>query len=668
MEALAHERAAVATALQQHDTRKLVWPRFIESRRETNTSIKVPGTAASLATRALYKGFLALRVPHTLEQGDDFLKLTRAEDVELRAAADGRASPDGSAPPRRASLVVLLNGGSATGADALRALDALAHFSRYFGRIVRCTLLAGTDAARYAKATDRDAISVHISWHDGERQTCTRALSLDYFESLQHSLFKAKHEHGAPIPDEVVATKPHVEPNCWCTLVKEASNAFFATMTAEDSTTLSIDLKDISTTGVFVRFVPRHMGVEGMRDPLCFHGMLLSKTDAVTSIRETLGMLDAMPIDAIDSNDALHTAATQVVCRHLDADVSLFAYGNAGMPIQSPRSWIYQFCTAIVPIDQVLPNFLLFPCTQESILPRDPVLANATVELMQRSSTLVSGLRRDPVLVRAPRIVSPSPRPSEEETPAIAAFGISTASSRFTLGDAHLHLMSRTTREVEQFIKHASLKWGTSKTLNDALGLAAEMIDKGETSNARATIRDKDRARLKRTCDASLRLFQEPKCARTRPPTLRSDRFQHFLGAIGAAYDVKTNTDALLETGSFTGFLQSVLTILGVSEDGCVSETLGHASQVMHELHEPGKSMLKPLAAAVHILANHDAPRMRAFVFNILPTKRIEAYRVLESGQLKLVGPGTVMDADPDTRALFLCGPKILATMKNRDA
>ena len=121
MEALAHERAAVATALQQFDTRKLNWPRFIESRRETNTSIKVPGTTTSLTTRALYKGFLALRVPHTLTQGDDLSKLMRAEDVELRAAADGRASPDGSAPPRRISMTVLLHHGSAAGADGLRA-------------------------------------------------------------------------------------------------------------------------------------------------------------------------------------------------------------------------------------------------------------------------------------------------------------------------------------------------------------------------------------------------------------------------------------------------------------------------------------------------------------------------------------------------------------------
>jgi hypothetical protein len=690
LDAVQDERGVLATALQRSTIVALAWPRGLQFCNANTNFIKVPAQSSSIATRELYHGFLSLRVPHRLFDNLGFSDLFDAETTELTTAESWKDPTgfDGSALPRKVGATLLICGGDAACTTTHHAINAFAHLTSIFGTQIRTTILTGYDAERYVvecgdiltPPTDvSSGTFLAVRWSSkGSMVACmhpidTSGLVDSIFCSMQHRLFVSHSEYGAPVATSIVSMQPAVPPDAWTINMKRATDAFFNTMEAPTSKTIAIECCHLASSGVLVRFVERHRGFEGVNDPSCFHGMLLAHHDMVDDAVKRFSRSEMMQIENNDMG--LHTAATQVYSEHLGTQVSLFARGaRAGTPIQSPGSWIFVFKTAIVPLEHVLPNFFIIPCARSSIISKNNVLGNAAVELMGRASSLVGSINKPDVLSEmavSPRRSLQSSLSSEEiplagvESTALAAFGITPSSARLALGDALLFLNGRSTPEILAFIERAIVKWGSSTSLNAALGMAARAIHTGETANARATVRDADRARLKRLSDSALSLFQMPKRAKD-VPTIRSDRFAHLLKAMHVSYDSKVYLAELLKENSEMTLLHDMFKLMGGPPTDTISDVLGHAGEVMRAHFYAPKhddtATLEALAAAAHIM--QDAGPKTMFLFHIGPTKLVTAHKLLRNGSLERVGPGIVLDTDPDSRALMVCGPRIVATIK----
>lgn len=384
---LAQPIGAVSMVTQASKVERIPAPRgmSLDARCVFDKTRTVPSDTAALHIHSLFRAYMSARTVVACEHVSELPMLLRAENEELKHAAERFTPLDNSLTPRPVSVTLLAHGvNEAHCANARTFLDGLAHLagcvesptpdgSRAAATTVsavRMTVLAGVDASWYVNQVQQQAlISKQQTLHqNGTVQVCVRwairaepntiryrtefqmmpvglspGMALEYMLNWFISL---KVHQGTPFRDSIASSHQNVPVNAWVSSVHYSSSDFFALMKGANTVKKSalveanVDEVHLEHTEVFVRISQRNtynprtqqwvpLPVEqAVQRHDSFHGFLVGDQKHIQQIQRLCQVEQKVGLSLPDEDTvgyALHTVAVQAVGFALKDRVSLYA-------------------------------------------------------------------------------------------------------------------------------------------------------------------------------------------------------------------------------------------------------------------------------------------------------------------------------------------------------
>jgi len=699
----------------------------------------MPAPCAAAHITPLIKGFLSTRMLCHATTATEAVYLGRAEDAELvQAAKHGGVVVDDSLPARPVAVVLLIYGSTPTTASSMAYLNAIGCFaaaktdessssSPRMASLMRFTVLAAEDAEWFAQKVEPQTLNSGPHIVNSTAELCVRwavaggtgmlrseFCSLKHecsltsaLEQVQNFMLSMKLAYDVPMPDGITRSHPNIRSDAWAHTLHDSTAEFFDLMEGEPCVVKSQMLEKhshevtIEPTEVFLRIAPRrHMDHLQKRvieltpsmaanHPEAFHAFLLGNSNFMQQIVKFCQSNAQGGLPHSDQETELfllHTCAVQASPTHLNQRVSLFGghdgLGRApGSHISLPGSMMWRFDPAIVPLDNVLRDFYVLPCSRTSALPGDAKLERPFALFFDRAFRLYSTFAQGgSVHKRAP----PSPElqsdttdttDQDQELFALHSFGIDATSPTMTTGDAYAVLrLSSAPPQLTRFMLSSCVRNGVNSTVLDSLASAAaalEMLQNGLDSYDHNEVK-----RLKRVADASL----EVNCGSDKKrPCSQSPLGVHMQGAkvrslLAACGLVKGEEavvhfkDMVLENGfeKVVGVLASSVSPTASSESKLHATQAARRSQV-DVLASISSSMCvlraeKGSYAAPAFLICHE--KVDSHSEN---AESVRFHRVLPSGQLANSTPGEIVDTAMAVVVLVRIGKSVRVTATVRD-
>ena len=382
--------------------------------------VNIPHKDSAIQFKHTFGGFKSANLLATMTSGTDLLKHIVAEDAELKAASDSPESLtglDNSLKPRRLAVWIQANS-KLQPVHADRLLDSMAHWSttKINGvpliSTTRITVVGGRDSDSCdtifntsnsctcppEKGRVEWTFRVTIRWVDDlNQQQRTETAQMIHIPAsndqalldVQQATVRLAGTYGAFLPRELLHNVEIRVPNhAFALNVARVHSQFDELLYAQPCVRLnevaaarSGDSAPLETTGIVVRICERSAG--SINSNTAFHGALLAfggrkKTEAIAFAHDSVAENDGK-LRVADDSLGLHTCAVQTQQLFLNCAVSLFgALGIAGVPVNSPCSFVYNQHAAIQPLDlALLDKFDVVPCAKWSIVPSEPALVEA---------------------------------------------------------------------------------------------------------------------------------------------------------------------------------------------------------------------------------------------------------------------------------------------------
>lgn len=667
----------------------------------------------------------------TAGQAVYFLK---AENTELVHAAKGLPVADDSLPARPVGVVLLIYGGVSTSGSASSYLDALGHFaasrvdetnqaSPRVATTMRMTVLAGDDAAWFARQVEKQALNsspdigqgkvdVVVRWcvRGGTGMLRSEFASLrpqsglsSALEQVQNFMLSMKLVYDVPISDDITRSHSQIAPDEWAQTLHDATTDFFDKMEGKPCVVKSPILKEhehevtIEATDVFLRIAPRrHWDGHSQKwvdlspstavtHPESFHAFLVGNagyTQEIVRFCQT-NATSGLPTSDHDTEVyLLHTCAVQATPMHLKNEVSLYGRHEStgrvpGSPISQPGSMMWRFDSAIVPLDDVLRDFHVLPCARASAMPSDPKLERPFTNFFDRAFNLytsfVSG--KSPMMRRS----SSLPLITEDardaglrtcEMYALTSFGLNASSQDLTTGDAYAVLKANgAPKELTDFMLSSCVSNGVNSSVLTALSSAAEALQK--MHGGPGTHEAVESKRLKRVADASL-IARKCKSRRPMSPShpveMEGSRVRSLLAACGLVKGQETIVH-YREMNMERGFNATVEVLASCVAPSANDIAKHHASQAARS--KGTKGVVKALSAAICVLRAQPGSKVApAFVVQhevVSGEDKIAFSRVLPCGGLEECTPGVIVDTAHAVVVLLRIGKSVRVTATVRD-
>tara|TARA_B100000575_G_scaffold239340_3_gene201883 strand:- start:1148 stop:3208 length:2061 start_codon:yes stop_codon:yes gene_type:complete len=664
----------------------------------------VPDESAWLALKPMLDGYLTCRSVSFSHASGDALRMFNSETVELQHAFDGIVPNDGSLPPRHVAITLLFYGKCGSTMPKTY-LDALAHFasapislcnSKTLGAtIIRMSVLADFEADWFATKTKREACSTHANAEEGSVQMCVRwmtkagmrcefqdlpaGLGLDEaLATMKNFLISMKVQHDAPISDNVCVSHGSVGPDAWITTLHRATVAFSHLMEGVPHISKcsfcrrfhDIDIDDVH---IYVRISERARGDAGLNDASAFHGFLVGNSAFVDEIRKHCASHTELPSpDEETEKYCLHTCAVQTQVMPLGTRVSTYAQGGmCTQPFSSSGNWIYRLDPAIVPIEDVLKNFVITPCSIKEVMPKDTRLEKPMRACMDRAYKLfcsIFGSRREMMIPGAELeahplcVTTPAPQDeSKEEAYARTAFGVDMSSRRVFVGDAYNILSAQNAPpQLTSLFLQSAMRFGVNTPILDCMGLAASSLA-AFTSKVQQEADIKERNRYRRVSDGVLlvRAKRAPvddadderkKCARSRVNKKLVNSLLTISGiskTCGKAV-LPDQSAPVVDFGVAATMLSEALITPAAASEAIVSEAAATAKSARNY------GAVNAVAAACAVFrATSEAVLCAVFLLHhVNNTDNVVIYEVLSNGATTASSPGLLLERSP--RRVFI--------------
>ena len=638
----------------------------------------VPKNSASDHLGVLLRGYLSTRTVMAAEHASEIPLMLQSEDTELRAASLGQAAIDDSLAPRAVGITLLVYGPDPVYCNTVRNyLDGLAHLAstplaltrdddRLTASIMRMTILAGPDAAWYAKHTAAQALDTAPTMDNGAVDVCVRwavpgsngVLRSEFramptgngcdqaLEAMQNCFLSMKLSYLTPFPDDITTVHANVPNDAWVKSVHNASKAFFEMMEGKPCVHKGELLKQhpevsIESSGIFVRICPRKLWNHHINDwapvPLhqsvnrqdAFHAFLVGNAVYLRDIEEhcTAFQQTGLPMpDQETSAFCLHTCAVQASCFHLRDRVSLFATHprgggrKPGVPINQPGSWVWRMEPAIVSLELTLTNFYVVPCNRDSVMPGDRKLEAPFNDFFNRAYMLYTntfGMQRGPramqefermplSLPAEPLGADPSVKAAEEY--ALTAFNLDASSRRMVVGDAFSALSARNAPpQLTELMLQSAVRSGINTSVIDAMGIAAAVLASMPYGNDTRADVNGECERLKRVADCALDMATKAPRTMNVPVEIEAAKVRSLLGAAGLRKGTACNLPRQVGKSKLTaGDFVSVVSVIGsaVIREAIPTAALNQACEAAFRACTNNKrnADLSSIAAAICVL------------------------------------------------------------------
>jgi len=678
-----------------------------------------PTPCSSPHLRTMLDAYLSTRSLCYAKTPGEAASFLRCENAELVQAARNLPSADDGLAPRAVGVVLLIYGPESTCSTSARTyLDAMGHFaaslvnaddpsSPLVASTMRFTVLAGADAEWFAQQVESQMLNSSPDIGAGKINVCVRwAVQGDSvtlrteltslrpgssfssaLEQVQNFLLSMKLVYEVPISDDITRSHTQIVPDCWAHTLHDATFSFFDSMEGKPcvvkSTMLLQHEQEVSveSTDVFLRIAPRrcwdhtsekwvNISAEmAAQHPDAFHAFLIGNAAYMQEIVKFCQTHASGGLPASDDDSEvylLHTCAVQSTPMHFKQAVSLYGVHAGpgrvpGTPISQPGSMMWRFDPAIVPLDDVLRDFHVLPCSRSSAMPADPKLERPFTSFFDRAFSLYTsfvggaGVAKEPGLKRVPSLPLLSDEPGDAalktcELYALTSFGLNATSQNLTTGDAYAVLKaSGAPKQLTDFMLSSCVSNGVNSSVLDALGSAAAALQK-ISSGYGADHRDaQEQRRLKRVADASLRTSLRTSMSKKQRPMspaveMEAARVKSLLAASGLIKGEETvlHYKEMQHEGKFAQVVDVVAYCVAPKAN---DQSRMHAMQAARAASRKG--VLQALSSIICVLrACPGAKIAPAFVVrhDLLDEDKIQFSRVLPCGGFENCTPGAIVD------------------------
>lgn len=422
--------SAVAVAMQSHRDVRLFAPRCMStSPIATDRFMLYPSVGSAMHLTPLWHGYMSACSAAFATEATDVSPMLITEELEIKDAALGTMSQDGSLPPRGTSAWLLVLGG-ATETNVGRAyVDAFAEIAAAtknssgdvspIAKDVRMSILAGEDAIFAMQRFMKDMkvtndsllcgakVVLVVRWGagriDGSMDAVARAEAHVMPSAPSSNNKQSMHEecigsiccgmltsitnNGLKHIPRLAACVPRFGIDGFVQSAVRASKDFFAEMSGGEVVTLSpyvtssafADTK-LEDSCVFVRMVPKNADGDSAEQKLvsnsCFHTILLCNPEHTVSVMAWASQHYNTPLEDVDyscNEWGLHLCGSWAEPQHLCDKVSLYApSGRCREPISMPFSKVCKHTTVICPFDaRMFQAYDMYSCGKECVLPGD---------------------------------------------------------------------------------------------------------------------------------------------------------------------------------------------------------------------------------------------------------------------------------------------------------
>lgn len=541
---------AILGALYRLYKRDFVPPRHSGYESIAKRQMHVPAPRCAAEFRQLYNGYMTANSVVYARDAREPLHMIVCDEAELKAAvacASAHCGEDNSQRPRPVSIWLLLPDTFQPGAlsQNRRYLDGLATWctENELVRHVRFNVAAGVDADDFLRRTQpertcgietadvtRPRVVARWCTLEGELRSEVRNLpavsdGADAQTRIQSIAATLCVEYGAPLhangyssvsPDAI----KHVD-SAFDRMVRHVSASFDAVVNGCACVTRSGALNEddgpLQFTGNFVRVTPKNAPLHNV-DACTFHGLILAPRCKHEQVQQHCSLFAngmRAPRGMAEEMLGMHLCAIHVEERALGQAVSLFGLeGIPGRPIARPHSTTPASVPFLRPLeDSLFQNFLLEPCSKESLLPAEPCHHEGYANFFERCMQLytdTSGAAQEedgPNALMRPWQkadgVAPLPKGIDANRDfVLTALRINMRSERTTVGDALCDLFAGgAPRSLITLLINAVRHRGVGMPLCDMLGDCAELFGSA-TRSMSAVVDENDR--LKRLALVSL--------------------------------------------------------------------------------------------------------------------------------------------------------------------
>ena len=653
-------------------------------------TMTVPNDTAAPGMMLAFDSFLSSHAAVASRRTGDAEQLRKGETMELTHALEGVVRTDGSLPPRFVGLTLLYYG-QVSATDPKTYLDAFGYWaSTEFGldnatlgaQIMRFTVFCDFEASWFARAVASETTQFPPNILPHTVQICVRwatptgmraafadlpsGVGLDQaLVSMQNFLISLKTLFSVPISDSVCVSHANVSANSWLESMSTASKTFSLLCEGTPHVEKSAFLKantdvDIVELNIFVRLSERARGAAGIHHSTAFHGFLIGNAQYADEIRAMCERCFELPMpDADTAKYCLHTSGVQVQEMPLGTRVSMYAPGgNCGESIYNAGNFIHRFDPAIVPIEAVIGNFIVTPCTHASTMPSDRRLEKAAILCANRAYTLFCSVFGNAKLPLSGAESEKQPlctttvddtTQSTEEIYTNTAFGIDFDTRRLRVGDAFTALSARNApSKLTAFFLNSTMKFGVNVGMLDAIGMAANsLVDFSLAPQI------KDEERMERIRDGAILVG----CKRVREKTstsrgIREKNISALIAAAGlSAPKQSTLPSADAECAEFSNAVITVAHILLPGTELSQSILAG-ASDAAKAARFFG-AVNAVAAISAFLMLNPNTRKAPIFIISIIKGEdRVQVYNIDAENRITCSTAGALLDATP--RHVFL--------------
>lgn len=688
-----HPIGAVAACRQMFCSRPTPEPRGIEFSPGVvkHRTVMLPSDSTALTLKPMLDGYLTGRTVMFSHAVGDALRMFNSETLEIQHAFDGVLPKDGSLPPRHVACTLLYYGKCGTTMPKTY-LDALAHLAStpiglcnntLGAAILRLSVLADYEADWYASQVRRESCSTFADIRDGVVQFCVRWVTKDGIRSefadlpggvgldrglaiMKNFMIAMKVQYRAPISDNVCVSHGSVSEDAWVTSLYNATTAFSRLMEGVPHVAKCKFLQqypevDIDTTRIYVRISERARGENGVHDSSAFHGFLVGNSAFMREIVEHCATYKELPPPDDDTAKyCLHTCAVQTQVMPLGTRVSTYAQGGAcAQPFSTMGNWLYRLDPAIVPLEDVLRNFVVTPCTMEAAMPGDKRLEKPMHMCINRAYRLfcvtfggtkkreMSGAEWEARPLCA--ITPSSHHESKEAIYARTAFGVDIPNaSRVLVGDAYNVLASQNAPpQLTNLLLQSAMRFGVNTPILNSLEMAATSLV-AFTSKAQQEADRNERDRNKRVAEGGL--VVRTKRVRVEGSSIEGSRIvkKHVNSLLGIAGISKTKGKAEIPSGNLPAVeFGGAVTMLceALIPTGATSASVVAAAAATAKSARCYGAMNAIAAATAVCKASKDALKSIVFLVHHLNTdEKVTIYKVMDDGAIFASSPGLLLE------------------------
>ena len=673
-----------------------------------------PTPCSSPHLRTMLDGYLSTHIMCYAKTPGEAISFLRCENTEIVQATRNSPSVDDSLAPRAVGVTLLIYGPESS-TSSRTYLDAMGHFaasrvnkddpsSPIVASTMRFTVLAGADAEWFARQVEPQMLNSSPDFGTGKIDVCVRwaiqggtgMLRTELFslrvesslsaalEQVQNFLLSMKLVYEVPISDNITRSHTQIVPDSWSHTLHDATFSFFDKMEGKPCVVKSPMLLQherevsVESADVFLRIAPRrHWDRQiqkwvdisqemAVHHPDAFHAFLIGNAAYMQEIVKFCQTHASSGLPASDEDSEvylLHTCAVQSTPMHLMHEVSLYGVHAGpgrvpGTPISQPGSMMWRFDPAIVPLDDVLRDFHVLPCSRSSAMPADPKLEKPFTSFFDRAFALytsfvggagvagVAGIAGNG-LKRVPSLPLITDEPGDAalkacEMYALTSFGLNATSQNLTTGDAYAVLKANgAPRQLTDFMLSSCVSNGVNSSVLDALSSAAVALQKIQSGAGDA----QEQRRLKRVADASL---HTKRSKRKRPMSPAVEMEAAKVKSLLAASGLVKGEETVLhykELHHEANFAQVVDVVAYCVAPMANDQSRMHAMQAARA--ESRKGVLQALSSIICVLrACPGAKIAPAFVVrhDLLEEDKVKFSRVLPCGGLEDCTPGVIVD------------------------